>query len=85
MNFFRGLLKAQPVAKNPTDIALICNHTACVLGHNFHTQFSKHVQTVGVAHSQGDFEAFLNEETDRERLVAYLKHNNMSVKYLVFN
>lgn len=51
----------------------------------------KHIQTIGVAHNastfqkENTFDAFLNEQLDRDRLIAFLKQNNFQIKYLVFN
>jgi hypothetical protein len=85
-SFFRSSpTKNQQPAK---DIALICNFTSCSLGLNLHKQFSDKMLTVGVAHNgsqYGGLDKFLNVQEDRDALISYLKHNNMSIKYLVFN
>ena len=50
--------------------------------------FQEKIETVGVAHNGSQFgglDKFLNVQEDRDALISYLKHNNMKVKYLVFN
>jgi hypothetical protein len=85
-SFFRS-----SAAKNqnpPKEIALICNFTSCPLGLNLHKQFSARMQTIGVAHNgsqYGGIDKFLNVQEDRDALISYLKHNNMIIKYLIFN
>ena len=81
-----GLFKQQP--KKMKDVALVANFTSCRLGRSVHAELNKVLPTVGVAHNgaeNGGFSAFLNEEEDRARLIAYLKANDMHVKYLVIN
>lgn len=70
------------------EIALICNFTSCSLGLNLHKQLSERILTVGVAHNgsqHGGIDKFVNVQEDRDALISYLKHNNMIIKYLVFN
>jgi hypothetical protein len=86
-----NLFKKQPVQPKTTNIALVCNHSACALGQSIYSAFTHHCQTVGVAHAVPDgdtsdqFEAYLNEEEERARLIAYLKHHNYRIQFLVYN
>ena len=84
-NFFRSNSSKTQVLK---EVALVCNFTSCPLGLSLYRNLSNKIETVGVAHNGSQFgglDKFLNLQEDRDALISYLKHNNMSVKYLVFN
>ena len=69
----------------------MCNYTSCKLGLNLQKQLSAHssLECLSVAHNapatESTFQAFLNEQADRDRLIAYLKQNNLQIKNIVFN
>ena len=89
MNRFLNLFASQQPSQKRKEIALVTNFTSCKLGFSIFSEFQKVIETVGVAHDgsdhQGGFSAFLNEQQDRDRLVAFLKQNGMVVKYLIWN
>jgi hypothetical protein len=89
MKAFRNLFRSSPPQVKHTQIGLVCNFTACELGTNLQTALSQNLKTVGVAHNcqehESSVDAFLNEQTDRDRVISYLNQNNYQVKYLIFN
>ena len=55
---------------------------------SIYKKFAQQIETIGVAHNgsqHGGLDKFLNVQEDRDALISYLKHNNMKVKYMVFN
>jgi len=89
MNAIKSLFRSTSTTKEPTHISLLCNYTSCRLGQYLQASLSNRITTISVAHnaatSDTTFQAFLNEQQDRDRLISYLKQNNFRVKYLVFN
>lgn len=85
MKALRSLLGQS--APQPKQVGLVCNYTSCMLGSSVFSKLQTHIPTIGVAFNAKDsnFECYLNEQSERDRLIAYLKQNNMQVKYLVFN
>lgn len=70
------------------EIALVANFTSCPLGMSVHQSLGQKMFTLGMAHNgsqHGGFDGFPNEQADRERLIAYLKSKDMTVKHLVIN
>ena len=96
--FNRGGSKLSQQSTAKTKIALITNFSACPLGINLlNTLSESNTKVLAVSHDAlrfydkvgdgkvGLFEAFLNEEEDRNRLISYLVDSKMQVATLVQN
>jgi len=96
--FNRGGSKLSQQSSAKTKVALITNFSACPLGlHLLDRLAESNTKVVAVAHDASRFEdkvdtgrvslfeAFPNEEEDRNRIVSFLLSNQMQVATLVQN
>ena len=101
MAFLKSLFSGGQKIKPKTKVALITNYTACPLGMSMLDRLAEsHQHVVAVAHNASQvassdhtkslehvsvFDAFPNEEEDRNRLVSFLHSKEMVVSTLVQN